>query len=183
MVGVLFVALILVMNVAQKSRYELGTLKRKKSSCALKDGHIVNTCNTYFDMKLHKENIYCTIKQNNDTYNNYEINETYKLRNVATSKNFSTCNFGEERYTDNTIYSIGVVFFIIFAMMCCYMCICAKVKHKKCTNEEENITSEIYPIANAERCEPIVISVNVTDEVSNSEYIILQENQLVITNV
>jgi hypothetical protein len=174
---IFLIALILVF--AKKSQYEIGTLKNKKSYCVIKfiqqnDNLSINICKAYFDMYLPKENIYCTIKQDNNTYNNYVIDETYKLHNINTSKNFSTCEFGDENYTDNIIYSVGIMFFVIFAVMSCYVCICAKRKTN--TNKEENISLP-YPISN-ESCNSTVISV---DEILDGD-IILRVDQR-ITNV
>lgn len=171
----LAIAIYLTIYASHKTHSDNGILESKYSSCHL----IINTCKAYFNMYITHEITskpkYCIITQDNSTYNNYFVNETYKLRNIAISGNSTTCNFGEDNYTDNTIYSIGISLFAFFMIMCC--CVHAYIKLKILHK-----TTSTYPIANVEQCRDTTILVTVTNS-DECEYTNFTENQIVASRV
>lgn len=190
MIIVLALAIYLTIDLSNKIRYENGTLESKYSECHFEyvynddtddDNITISLCNVYFNMYITDKNKYCTVKQNNITYNDYNINETYKLKDIITSEDTTTCKFGEETYTNRTIYSIGISLFTVFFVM--FFCVAAYVKIKT-SHRPEIQQLNIYPIADAERCIDPTILVTVTnDELPEGEYLNFNEDEIVVSQV
>lgn len=187
---VLAMAIYLTMDLSNKTQHENGLLESKYSGCRFEyvynddtddDNISITLCYAYFNMYITDKNKYCIVKQDNITYNDYTVNEIYKLKDIITSGNTTTCNFGKEQYTNNTIYSIGISLFAVFVIMFCSIYTYVKLK---ALSRPEVQQPNIYPIADAERCINSSILVAVTnDDLPEGEYINFNEDEIVVSRV
>jgi hypothetical protein len=84
---------------------------------------IYYNCNAVFNMYVINQS-YCIIKEQNSTYNNYIIGDTYKIHltgQMDQTRQQNICNFGSDKKTNTVIYGIGISLFVLFVIIIiCY---------------------------------------------------------------
>jgi hypothetical protein len=186
MIMTLSIAIYLTIFASEKHQYEYGVLESKYFSCNNIHG---NSCKAYFNIFIENNDEYCIVKKDNITYNSYIVNNTYKISDIETIGNITSCNFGESISTNNTIYQVGIGLFVIFALIFCCMYAYMKTKmfvEKNIGLDYVNTRSSLYPTAIAERCNSSTSTILVTvtqDNLSDGDYVNIQDDQLIVSHV